>query len=382
MTAEDAAGRLAERAATTLLTTFGPDAAVVSAEPLKDWQRNRVARLRLAGAPVASVVAKQILADAALGFTDWSSLEYVGAAAGAAGVAPRFLGGDVSERIFLMEDLGSARSLDDVLREPSRSAALATLGSLARVTARLHAATLGDDERWFALRATRPGARPGRAVEADLWLDRAAPALGAWLAALGGRSPAGLGDALERVADSYARPGRWLAFAHGDPAPTNNHLAADGAVRLLDFEYGGPRHALYDVTAWAVLCPLPRDAVAAVRAAYRAALGASLPFDAAEWDGASFDAAWAAMAAWRAVAMLGWIGPDALTADRPWVEGWTRREAALAAAERLRDEAAAAPHLAPLTEAADAIARGMRGRMPEYEGETIPRWRAFATTGG
>ena len=375
----DAARGFAERAATTVHVVFGPEATVIAAEPLKDWRRNRVARLRLAGAPVPTVVAKQILADDALGFTDWSSLEYIASAPNAAGVAPRFLGGDVAERIFLMEDLGGARSLDDALRESSRPAALAALDALARVTARLHAATLGDDERWFALRAARPGARPGRAVEADLWLDGAAPALGAWLAALGARPPAGLGESLERVADAYARPGRWLAFTHGDPAPTNNHLAPDGAVRLLDFEYGGPRHALYDLTAWAVLCPLPRDAVAVVRDAYRAASATALPFDAAGWDDAPFDDAWAAMAAWRAVAMLGWIGPDALTTDRPWVDAWTRREAALAAADRLRDETASTLSLAPLTAAADTIAGKMRERFPEYAGrETIPFWRALA----
>ena len=152
---------------------------------------------------------------------------------------------------------------------------------------------------------------------------------------------------------------------------------------LLDFEYGGPRHALYDVTAWAVLCPLPRDAVHVVRAAYRTALGSAVPFESAAWDDAPFDDAWAAMSAWRAVAMLGWIGPDALATDRPWVETWTRRQAALAAADRLRDATAPLPRLAPITEAADTIARAMRARLPEYEGrETIPLWRALASTGG
>ena len=381
MASGDPFHELAGRAMPALRAALGADVAVAAVEPLKAWERNRVARLRLAGASLPSVIVKAIVADDALGFTDWASLAYIAGAASAAGVAPPFPGGDVAERLFLMMDLGGARTLDDVLREPSRPAALATLDALARVTARLHAATLGDDARWFALRASLPGARPGREVEADLWRDRAAPALGAWLAACGTRPPAGLADALERVADAYARPGPWLAFAHGDPAPTNNHVAPDGAVRLLDFEYGAPRHALYDVTAWAVLCPLPRDALAVVRAAYRSALGGALPFDAPAWSGASFDDAWGTMAAWRAVAMLGWIGPDALAADRPWVEEWTRREAALAAAERLRDEAGASPALAPLVDAVRTIARAIRERFPEYEGrETIPRWNAFSGT--
>jgi hypothetical protein len=81
--------------------------------------------------------------------------------------------------------------------------------------------------------------------------------------------------------------------------------------------------------------------------------------------------------------MLGWIGPDALTADRPWVDDWTRREAALAAAERLRDEAASPALLAPLVSAAETIAGKIRERFPGYsERDTIPRWRALATTRG
>ena len=369
----DAARRLGERAAAVVRAAFGDGASVTDVEPLKDWERSHVARLHLAGAPLATVIAKRNLGDDAHGFTDWTSLEYLAASPAAAPLVPRFIGGDVAGRLFLMEDLGGSRSLDDVLREPSRAAALTALDALARVSARLHAATRGDDERWFALRTSRPGARPGREVEADLWLDRAAPALGAWIAAFGARPPAGLDAALHAVADSYARPGAWLAFTHGDPAPSNTHLAADGSLRLIDFEYGAPRHALHDVTAWAVLCPLPRDAVAVVRDGYRAESGG-----AAHFDGAAFDDGWTAMTVWRAVSMLSSIGPDALAADRPWVEQWTRREAALVVAERLRHETVGAPDLAPVATAADAIARAMRARFPEYEGrETIPGWPAF-----
>jgi len=366
---------LAERAAPALRSAIGGGVRVAAVEPLKAWERNRVARLRLEeGSAPPSVIVKEILADDSLGFTDWASLEYVAAVPGAAGVAPRFLAGDVAARLFVMEDLGGSRSVDDVMREPSRAAAVAALAGLARATAQLHAATARDgDAPWAASRGALPAAWPGRAAEGAAWSRAAGPALEAWLASLGARAPAGLAGVLRALAESYAEPGPWLAFTHGDPAPSNSHVAADGTVRLLDFEYGAPRHALHDVTAWSVLCPLPADALAAVRAEYRAALGDVLPS-----DDASFDAAWATAVAWRAVRMLQWIGPDVLAADAPWVERWTRREAALAVTSRLHDETAAVPSLAPLADAAHAIAAALRARFPEYEGcETIPQWKAF-----
>ncbi|HWJ22710.1 MAG TPA: hypothetical protein VNS52_10205, partial [Gemmatimonadaceae bacterium] len=156
----------------------------------------------------------------------------------------------------------------------------------------------------------------------------------------------------------------------------------DAVVRLLDFEYGGFRHALYDPTAWAVLCPLPADALAAVRDAYRAELATRAPALA----GAPFDAAWAAMACWRAIAMLGWLRAAAVAENAPWVEEWTRREAAIAACERMAASVASVASvasadtraLAPLGALGASLAAAMRARWPEYEGRsTLPRWPAF-----
>ncbi|HKG93775.1 MAG TPA: hypothetical protein VKA84_17840, partial [Gemmatimonadaceae bacterium] len=206
------------------------------------------------------------------------------------------------------------------------------------------------------------------------WLG-AAPRVRAWLDAARCGAPAGFDASMRRVAAVYADPGDWLAFTHGDPAPTNCHVAADGAVRLLDFEYGGFRHALYDETGWEMLCPLPRQAVGDVVDAYRATLGDSVP---AARDGAAFAAAWAELCAYRGLAILTWIPPAVIDANRPWVEDWSAREAVLCVLSRLAH--ACAPHepLAPVAEAARRLHGALHARWPEHEAEPAPQFPAFS----
>jgi len=376
------------RLATPVVARAGDDprATLHSPRLLRDRTRSVVARFAVSGAPVSSVIVKAAAADDAHFFTEWASLDLLTRLPTATGVAPRFLGGDQHARLFAIEDLGGSRSLDDVLREPSRQEALAALAALGRATARLHGATLGPGapahERAFdAVRAALPGGHPigTRAEVAARWESDAPATLAAWRDALGvDAPPRNLDDALRVVASAYRDPGAWLAFTHGDPAPSNNHVGLDGVVRLLDFEYGGFRHALYDVSAWQVLCPLPADALAALRDAYRGTLAAHAP---ALAHGAAFDAEWAAMVCWRAVAMLGWLGAAATArANAPWVDDWTRREAAIAACERMAAavDAGGDPRLAPLGAAGAALARAMRARWPEYaEKSVLPRWTAL-----
>ena len=64
-------------------------------------------------------------------------------------------------------------------------------------------------------------------------------------AALGGRSGRGGSlpgpqEDLEQVARELADPGPFLAFTHGDMAPSNTLFTREGPC-LLDFEYGGMR---------------------------------------------------------------------------------------------------------------------------------------------
>lgn len=373
------------RAAHVLKRHLGCDAALSDPVLLKDATRSFVLRCAVeargavdgvrSSAP-SSVIVKSIRDDPALGFSEWASLALLSGLPGTEGLAPRFLGGDVGERLFLMEDLGGSTSLDDLLRGRDPKHVGAALRGMAVAMGRLCAHTLGCEERYGALRRRLPASEGlGRQAEAARWLDGVGRCF-TWFRALGFEPPPGLAACAEEVARIYADPGPFLAFSHGDPAPTNNHIRG-GAVRLLDFEYGGFRHALYDLAAWNVLCPLPAAWVEEMSRLFRRELAGALP---AVQDDAAYKKAWAAMCAFRGLAILSWIGPDVLEANRPWVDdGWTSRHAVLAAVGRLAQATAGVQGFESLHTAAAGLKEQLERRWPEYGSaeRLVPPWPAI-----
>ncbi|MEJ7811947.1 MAG: hypothetical protein WKG32_16160 [Gemmatimonadaceae bacterium] len=362
---------------------FGAHVSLAEPTVLKDWERNLVVRCLVEPAagssayghdPVHdSVIIKWIRHDGALGFSEWASLRFLTELPPATGLAPRFLGGDTNARVFVMEDLGGSRSADDVLRVGDAAAATDVMRALAARSGELHAATLGREVEFDTLRARLPDS-PGhdRRAEAEGWLGSLG-SLDGWMDALGLTRPPGLDAAIRAVAAAYADPGDFLAFTHGDPAPTNNHVTGSH-VRLLDFEYGAYRHAIYDMTAWRVLCPLPVPVVETMERAHQAVLSGVC---AAARDEERYRDAAAQMTAYRAIVMASRIGPDVLARNEPWVEAWTRREALLAAISRLAATVGGIAGLAPIGRLARAMEDRLRDRWPEY-GDPIPQWPAFA----
>lgn len=356
---------------------FGPIVRLGQPRLIKDATRAVVARATLDGAASApaSVIIKLIRDDPATGFSEWASLAFLAELPAAHDAAPLFLGGDADQAIYLMQDLGPGRSLHDLLTEGPRAEAEAALGRLAETMARLHAASLGQEERFLQVRQALPAAEQiGRQQEAERWLAGRGR-IEAWLEAVDCPAPAGLQACLERIAADYAEPGAWLSFSHGDPAPSNNHFA-DAQARLVDFEYGAFRHTLYDLSAWEMLCPLPRPAVQLMRRAFQTALAPSLPV-AADQD--AFERAWATICAFRGLAMLTWVAPALLEADRPMAPGWSAREAVLAAVSRTAEVTADVADLAPVAAAADRLQAALRARWPEIanRGEIATRWAAL-----
>jgi hypothetical protein len=335
---------------------------------LADRPRNLVLRCRAESG--GSVVVKRFKPGHELGWVEWASLAFLAELAAARGVVPRFLSGDVAGRFVVVEDLGGSESLDDVLAKGDAARARRTLRALAAAYGRLHAATIGAEARFERIRERLPGAdAPAREREAAAWLGARAR-VEAWFAATE-VAPHGLDGAMATVAATYRAPGPWLTFTHGDPAPSNNHVAG-GEVRLLDFEYGGFRHALYDLTAWDVLCPLPAPLVAEMRDAHRETIAPVLPAE-------SYDQEWHAMVAYRAMAMLTWVEPG-VAADAPWHGDWTKRQAVLVAALRLSRAAAEHRALAAVAPAASALADALAERWPAAAADPLPRWPALGAS--
>jgi hypothetical protein len=373
----DILAHVTSQATAILRRRYGPDLTLVHPQLIKDATRMIVVRaaVRAATPPCDSVIVKVIRDDPATGFTEWASLAFLADRPDARHSVPGWLGGEIDQRLFVLADLGPGETLDDLLRTSTRAAAEQVLCRMAQQMARLHAATRAAEDDFLRVRQALPAAHAhGRRHEATAWLA-ASDRLVGWLAAVGCAVPAGFDKCLAQVAAAYAEPGKWLGFTHGDPAPSNAYITGD-AVWLLDFEYGAFRHVLYDITAWNILCPLPLRQVQLMRRTFQAELGAAFPqAQAAE----SFDQAWALLCAYRGLALLTWVAPTLLEADRPFVGEWSARHAVLAAVTRTAAATAGVASLSPLTTALDALQAALRARWREFDGvgDVATRWPAL-----
>jgi hypothetical protein len=366
-----------DRVCALLSTALGHPVTLGVPQLLKAPTRASVWRVPVSGTalPYGAVIVKLLGDDDATAYTEWAALAFLAELSAARGLVPAFLGGDTRARLLLLEDLGPGRTLHEVLTDDTAAAATTVLNQLAAQMARLHAATRGAEARFATLRAALPGATAtGRQQEAAAWLA-AWPRVEGWFAAHGLALPPGLEGCRRQIAHSYAEPGPWLSFSHGDPAPTNNHVGVQG-VRLLDFEYAAYRHALYDITAWNVLCPLPPDLVTQMRQTFQQTLAATLQ---QAGEPIHFAMAWAELCAFRALAVLSWISLDVLAADQPFAPGWSAREAVLAALTRVSGVSASVPALEPLVQVCDALCNALRVRWDEFatRDEVSTHWPAL-----
>jgi hypothetical protein len=88
---------------------------------------------------------------------------------------------------------------------------------------------------------------------------------------------------LELLSSRLGDPGPWLTLIHGDPCPDNS-LLVDQRIRLIDYEFARPSHALLDGIYWRMGFPTcwcagrtPADVAARVDPVYRAELSTAIP---------------------------------------------------------------------------------------------------------
>ncbi len=294
-----------------------------SPELLKTETRCVVVRAQVRGGPVPAVVLKHFRDDPMCGLDDWAGAEFLTRRGLETG--PRFLAGDVDARLFVMEDLGRGPTLDALLRGEDARAANAGLMSTARLTGQLHARTLGTQSEYELVRHALPPRHERVRVEnARFLLDHEGRLL-RWLDAVEVKAAPDLRKDLEAVAHTLADPGPFLSFTHGDMAPSNV-LFTPGGPRLLDFEYAGMRHAMYDALMWLVSVPFPEELVARADITYRITLSA-------DCEAAQVDSHWAraraTVALARTVNLFQWLNPRALEEDRDWAPGFSQRTALL-----------------------------------------------------
>jgi Predicted choline kinase involved in LPS biosynthesis len=371
---------IAHRATTVLRRTWEGVFHLEQPTLVSDRDRNQVFRCRVQGEGTfpLSIIIKWIKdpLDTARGLTDWASLAFLSQIADSGSVAPRLFGGDAEHRLFVMEDLGEEGSLEHLLLSPDSSRATTMLCALARQMGTLHATTMGKESLFQRLCENLSLATvSSRFREAEQWLEDCQK-VEDWCCELEYVPPTGFEQACTHIAHTFAHPGDFLAFTHGDPAPSNNHLSGS-KIYLVDFEYAGYRHALYDLTGWNILCPLPKACVRLMSHHLRIALA---PACEASGDDEIYQSACAILCTYRAMALLSWMPLRLIEHNESWADNWSRREAMVVALSRWEEATRGVKGLKVMAVVAAQLLRRCQVLWPDIEAESIPGWPAFTQT--
>jgi hypothetical protein len=250
---------------------------------------------------------------------EWVACAFLAAHARGHGCA--LLAGDVASGVMVFEDLGAdLASLVGPLLDGTAEEAERALKLYATTLGRLHSDTVDClDAHHEALQAVFGSGQlrrlPGRRVEkeAELVADR-----------IGGSLPA---SELELLSSRLIDPGPWLTLIHGDPCPDNS-LLVDERVRLIDYEFARPSHALLDGIYWRIGFPtcwcagrIPADVATRVDAVYRTELGNSIPL---ALDDTAYRIELAYMSAVWLFTCLSWRLDEAFKGDEKWGIGSVR----------------------------------------------------------
>jgi hypothetical protein len=246
---------------------------------------------------------------------EWVATAFLAACAQGRGHGCEFLAGDVASGILVFEDLGAdLASLVDPLLKGSSAEAENALKLYATALARLHSDTTGcldaHHEMFQAIfGAGRQRYFPGWRVEKEAGLVANK---------LGAAPPA---CELELLSSRLSDPGPWLTLVHGDPCPDNS-LFVDGRIRLIDYEFARPSHALLDGVYWRMGFPtcwcagrIPAEVADNVDAVYRAELSNAIPLT---LDDRAYQTEMAYISAIWLFTCLSWRLDDALDSDQMW----------------------------------------------------------------
>jgi Phosphotransferase enzyme family len=364
---------------------FGARCRVVTeaAEVVGERARSSIHRLSLSGGAIQHVILKRSkpaeredLTESVQDFcNEWAALQLLSTVAPQT-VAPRFFGGDLEQRLLLMEDLGAAPSLADRLLAPDREEAEVACLAYARCLGRLHAATTGKGTAYLDMLRSITGKE-----SPDPWHERVQrifSQLAASLASAGVELDAACLSEVQALGESLLLKASAAVLTHGDPCP-DNALVVDGEMRLIDFEFAGLRPPLVDgaygrvpfPTCWCV-SRLPQNLVSAMETSYREELrqASSWVGDEQAWRRAVVEAS----AFWLVSDVAEWLLPVALKEERVWGIS-TFRQRLLMRLPLFTELTREYGHLPALGHLAQQFADRLVRRWPELE--PMPLYPAF-----
>jgi Ser/Thr protein kinase RdoA (MazF antagonist) len=212
---------------------------------------------------------------------EWAALTYLASLPTSMTFAPRLHTGDLAERLMVIEDLGPAGTLQELLFGTDADAE-EQLVRFGHQLGLMHAATRGREAEFASSQAAAGARSPLSDATWDLRTERAV--LEECLGALGVVPTAAFMDAAFAVEAAMHDPASpWRALAHGDLGPHNALLCSPGPV-FLDFEFAHFGHGLVDAVGARMAFPQayhgrrsPLRAIEQLEHAYREALAAAVP---------------------------------------------------------------------------------------------------------
>lgn len=381
-----------------LANRFGPQLHLEPEQPIDSSPRSKVTRMRVIGGPAdapATVIVKQAVVanddeaynPSATGFSpawrffnEWAGLQFLNQVFPDEAPVPGIYGGDHNLGILVMEDLGGRDSLTKPLLGNNPVAAEAALIAHMAMLGQLHARTVGKQAIYnhirHALGSNPPYFSP--AAESFFRPQQFFDVFHSTLAQLQLEPERGVDADLAAVAAFWDHQGRFLAYTHGDPAP-GNEFQVETQRKLIDFEFGGFRHALTEgvyarmqfVTGWCV-ARLPDTVALQMEAAYRNELVKGCPEAS---DDTLFYQAMAEACGYATLAMWHWAFPGVLASDEAWGLS-SYRQRILRRLDILTETTVAFGHLEALGATASRIAAKLRSIWPP-EADSMPYYPAF-----
>jgi hypothetical protein len=307
---------------------------------------------------------------------EWTATAFIAAQAPGRHHGAALLAGDVARGLLVFEDLGAERRLlADVLQEGTAAEAERALTLYATALGRLHADTAAcaaahDATFQSIFGAGRPRRPMGWPVETEAEM----------VVCLIGGAPQM--SELALLSSRLADPGPWQCLTHGDPCP-DNALIVDDGIRLVDYEFARPGHALLDGIYWRIGFPTcwcagrtPDDVADRIDEIYRAEIARAIPV--ARDDGA-YRTEMAYVAAIWLFTRLSWRLDQALKDDTQWGI-WSERGRLLWYLAFVIARTGTADVLPGLNAAAQGWLAELRGRWPDAK--PLGLYPAFAGSGG
>jgi hypothetical protein len=383
MSDEALSSQVIESAAAVLSAHFNAPVQVTRHDLIRDG-RSKVARLQLAGAPVASTILKLAGDNRELWWNEYAGLAFLSGLPQPPSFVPGFQGGDQEIGLVLIEDYGAEHSLADVLLHGEAETVRRAMFGYVDALLGVHLPTFGRGEEFAALRASlSEGDGQMKQTVGQTWellterlagLDRGLDA-----------KPAE--PAREWITEILEGGTTWHAFTVNDCCPDNNQVSDDGQVRLFDLEFCHVRHALIDLayvrttmpTCWC-LRRFPAGLDDELVAHYRDRLLAASP----ELTRQDFDAGLAAAEAYLALVNLSWHvdraarrgGEETAYFEEKDFHIPSRRQMVLLRLDELTATASRQPELAPLGTLAAQIREAARTAWGPVE--PLPLYPAFS----